>query len=43
MSGENGGGNILAAEWMLQSLATDRIKSQPAEFINSEIIEELVE
>jgi cytosine/adenosine deaminase-related metal-dependent hydrolase/C-terminal processing protease CtpA/Prc len=37
----NGGGNILAAEWMLQSLAPDKITSQPAEFINTELVEEI--
>jgi C-terminal processing protease CtpA/Prc len=37
----NGGGNILAAEWMLQSLARENIETEPMEFINSELIEEI--
>lgn len=37
----NGGGSILAAEYMLQCLARRRIESQPAEFINTELVEEI--
>lgn len=37
----NGGGNILAAEWMLQSLTDRRIVPQPSQFINTQLVEEL--
>lgn len=37
----NGGGSILAAEWTLQSLSREPIKPQPAQFINTRLVEEL--
>jgi C-terminal processing protease CtpA/Prc len=37
----NGGGNILAAEWMLQSLTKQNIRPQPAQFVNTELVEDL--
>jgi cytosine/adenosine deaminase-related metal-dependent hydrolase len=37
----NGGGNILAAEWMLQTLTDNIITPQPAQFINTSLVEEL--
>ena len=38
---DNGGGNIRAAEWMLQSLAREPIAPEPAQFINTQLVEEL--
>ncbi|UCG57942.1 MAG: amidohydrolase family protein [Phycisphaerales bacterium] len=37
----NGGGNILAAEWILQALSPKRITPEPAQFINTNLVEEL--
>ena len=37
----NGGGNILAAEWMLQVLTDKQIVPQPEQFINTPLVEEL--
>jgi C-terminal processing protease CtpA/Prc len=37
----NGGGNILAAEWMLQALSNRVIHPEPAQFINTPLVEEL--
>ncbi len=37
----NGGGNILVAEWMLQALSIKQVKPQPAQFINTPLVEEL--
>ncbi len=37
----NGGGNILASEWMLQSLTDKHITPEPTQFINTHLIEEL--
>jgi hypothetical protein len=37
----NGGGSILAAEWALQSLSTEPIQPQPAQFVNSRLVEDL--
>ncbi|MEN8229430.1 MAG: amidohydrolase family protein [Bacteroidota bacterium] len=37
----NGGGNILAAEWMLQALSMKPVTPQPAQFINTPLVEEL--
>ncbi|MHC4323257.1 MAG: S41 family peptidase [Planctomycetota bacterium] len=37
----NGGGHILAAEWMLQVLSKKKITPEPAQFINTNLVEEL--
>jgi hypothetical protein len=37
----NSGGNILAAEWMLQALSNRVVHPEPAQFINSPLVEEL--
>ncbi|MHC4168338.1 MAG: S41 family peptidase [Planctomycetota bacterium] len=37
----NGGGHILAAEWMLQALSPKKITPEPAQFINTNLVEEL--
>jgi C-terminal processing protease CtpA/Prc len=37
----NTGGNILAAEWMLQSLSKERVVPEPAQFINTPLVSEI--